>query len=62
MFDLWNRYRIAIDQGGEPSKQSYLNIVQPLLDEQEFAVLNVIIADELAPSATVEHFLKHADF
>jgi len=62
VFDLWNRYRVAIDQGSEPSKQSYLNIVQPLLDEQEFAVLNVIIADELAPSATVEHFLKHADF
>ena len=60
VFDLWKRYRSAINQGELPSKQTYLKLIKPLLSEQKFLILTTIVANELAPNSTIEQFLMQS--
>lgn len=53
VFDLWNRYRLAINQGLPASKETYLSVVEGLLEDDEFSVLETIVGNKIPPSDAV---------
>lgn len=62
VFELWNRYRAAINTGKPPSKQTYLDVVKEILPREKFLVLHTIVQKELAPKEVVTKLLEGSDF
>lgn len=62
VFELWNRYRAAIDRGMPPSKQTYLDVVKQFLQKDDFLVLQTIVGSETAPSEVIKRFLEGSTF
>lgn len=61
-FELWNRYRVEINQGLEPSKKTYLDLVKQVLPKEHFLVLETIVGSELTPANTIKQFIVGATF
>jgi len=62
VFELWNRYRAAIDNGIAPSKQTYLNVVEKLLQKEDFSLLQTVVGSELVQNEAIEQFLAKSNF
>jgi len=62
VFELWNRYRAAIDLGMQPSQHTYLNVVKQVLQKEDFLILQTIVGSELAPTEVIKQFLEDSSF
>lgn len=56
VFELWNRYRAAINLGMKPSKQTYLDVVKKVLPEEKFSVLQAVVGSEIATNEVIKQF------
>lgn len=62
VFELWNRYRAAINKGMPPSKKTYLDIVKLILSEDDFLIIQTTVGSELAPNSVVKEMLENSIF
>ena len=62
VFDLWNRYRAAINQGKEPSRKTYLEVAKQILSEEDYSVLRSITGLNLPSGVVIDQFFANSTF
>ncbi len=59
VFQLWNLYRTAINQGLKPSRETYLSVVKQLLSTKDFVILKTIIGHKIVTNKTTDYFIEN---